>query len=433
MPAGVIICSRLSSSRVPGKAARKIMGIPVIRRLVNNMPDCIPTIVSVPLAEKSYYDSILVNSKAEVHGDIINYHNPMGRMYKTALKYGLTEIVRICHDKIFVDSAEIMQALANFKTRGLDYLYLSPQTEGTGFEIISIKALEKACNKFGAVEHISYAIREVLEPGKIGKMSFDSYEDRLMIDYPEDFESIRNLIENLRGDSTKKAAIDYLRNNSKDLPYRLPRLTVYTCAKNADRHLNECLKSVRNQNFDFEYLLINDGSTDRTAEIMQNFCNTTKFARYIENKENIGLAASSNLAISQAKGEYVLRLDADDYLANNDNLSELCSYINYLEADIVYPCYFDGSFEKVVNGNKNHHMGGAIAKRSSLNYIKFTEKLRGYEGLDWITRARHRLKVDYYHYPTFFYRHTEGSLSRTNLKEREKIKQEILNSNESQQ
>jgi glycosyltransferase involved in cell wall biosynthesis len=80
---------------------------------------------------------------------------------------------------------------------------------------------------------------------------------------------------------------------------------------NGEAHLNEAIDSILAQTFGgFEFIIIDDGSTDRTAEII-NAYNDDRIV-YIRNAENLGVARSLNRGIEAARGEYIARMDADD-------------------------------------------------------------------------------------------------------------------------
>ena len=101
--------------------------------------------------------------------------------------------------------------------------------------------------------------------------------------------------------------------------------------------------------------------------------------------------------------------------------------IKEAKKDVLYPHNYYGKKKTIQNG-RAHHVGGALFCKSAVNHIKFTEKLRGYEGLDFFLRAREQLNVGYFGKPVFFYRQHSGSMSKTNLKMREDIKRGIENS-----
>ncbi|HJA66517.1 MAG TPA: glycosyltransferase [Candidatus Mediterraneibacter cottocaccae] len=102
---------------------------------------------------------------------------------------------------------------------------------------------------------------------------------------------------------------------------------------NAEKYLKQCLESLENQYFQrMEILCIDDGSTDRSREIICSFVNRDKrFQIYTQNNKGAGNARNRGLAL--AKGKYVLFLDADDYFSPN-MLSDSFNKIRESEADI---------------------------------------------------------------------------------------------------
>jgi glycosyltransferase involved in cell wall biosynthesis len=90
-----------------------------------------------------------------------------------------------------------------------------------------------------------------------------------------------------------------------------PRVTVLMSVFNGEKYLREAIDSILNQTFkDFEFLIINDCSTDGTAEILGSYHDPR--IRIVYNEENIGLTKSLNKGLKLAKGEYIARMDADD-------------------------------------------------------------------------------------------------------------------------
>ncbi|HMI78774.1 MAG TPA: glycosyltransferase [Ferruginibacter sp.] len=89
-----------------------------------------------------------------------------------------------------------------------------------------------------------------------------------------------------------------------------PLITVLMPAYNAEKYIGAAIESVLNQTFhDFEFLIINDGSTDATKEIIDSF--TDPRIRLI-NQTNQGIAAALNIGLLNAKAHLVARFDADD-------------------------------------------------------------------------------------------------------------------------
>lgn len=88
-------------------------------------------------------------------------------------------------------------------------------------------------------------------------------------------------------------------------------VSVIIPAYNVERYIGTCLRSMLDQTYVHqEILVVNDAATDNTLSVIKSF--TDPRIRIIENETNLGLAASVNKAIQQAKGLYIARMDADD-------------------------------------------------------------------------------------------------------------------------
>jgi len=90
----------------------------------------------------------------------------------------------------------------------------------------------------------------------------------------------------------------------------MPYVSVVISVHNGETHLEECIDSILDQTYqDFEFIVLNNGSTDRTPEILQQYA--TPRLRVIH-QENIGIARSLNKGINLSQGNLIARLDADD-------------------------------------------------------------------------------------------------------------------------
>ena len=91
-----------------------------------------------------------------------------------------------------------------------------------------------------------------------------------------------------------------------------PAISVIMTVYNGEKFLDESIRSVLDQTFkDFEFIIVNDGSTDSSLNIIQKFAQNDKRIIVI-NKLNTGITHSLNLGIDLAKGEWIARIDADD-------------------------------------------------------------------------------------------------------------------------
>lgn len=102
------------------------------------------------------------------------------------------------------------------------------------------------------------------------------------------------------------------------------KVSVIVPVYNAEKSIKHCIESVLSQSYiHFELLLVNDGSKDRSYSICCDYAKRDNRIRCF-NKENTGVSATRNLALKEAKGEYVVFLDSDDYFD--------CNYIEYMIA-----------------------------------------------------------------------------------------------------
>lgn len=105
----------------------------------------------------------------------------------------------------------------------------------------------------------------------------------------------------------------------------MPKVSIIITAYNAKKTIERCLNSILETDYDdYEIILINDGSKDKTEEVVQLFA-SDKIKYYY--KENTGVADSRNVGIMQAKGDYIAFVDSDDYVSNN-YFEEIDKYIN---------------------------------------------------------------------------------------------------------
>lgn len=119
----------------------------------------------------------------------------------------------------------------------------------------------------------------------------------------------------------------------------MPKLTVYITNYNYGRYIRQAIESVLHQSFqDFELLIIDDGSTDNSKEIIEDYADHSQIK--VIYQQNKGLNITNNIALRLSTGQYIMRLDADDYLMD----SALEKMINRLEEDetlgLVFPDYY---------------------------------------------------------------------------------------------
>ena len=95
------------------------------------------------------------------------------------------------------------------------------------------------------------------------------------------------------------------------------KISIIVPVYNTEKYLEKCLNSLISQTLeDIEILCINDGSTDNSIKILEQYANRDSRIKII-NKKNAGVSAARNTGISQAKGEYLGFVDSDDYVDLN--------------------------------------------------------------------------------------------------------------------
>lgn len=94
---------------------------------------------------------------------------------------------------------------------------------------------------------------------------------------------------------------------------------------NTEKHLNKCLKSIKKQRFtDYEVIMIDDGSTDKSADICKEYTKDDSRFHYCY-KKNGGSSSARNLGIKKAAGDYIAFVDSDDSI-DEDYLESLARY-----------------------------------------------------------------------------------------------------------
>ena len=91
-----------------------------------------------------------------------------------------------------------------------------------------------------------------------------------------------------------------------------PKVSVLTSVYNGEKHIAECIGSILNQTLaEFEYVILNDGSTDKTQSILEKYSDPRL---RIFHQKNLGIPKSLNKGMSLCRSDLIAHLDADDYV-----------------------------------------------------------------------------------------------------------------------
>lgn len=138
-------------------------------------------------------------------------------------------------------------------------------------------------------------------------------------------------------------------NMSTDIHYNEPKksLSIIVPTFNAEATIGQCIDSVINQKtkFDYELVIINDGSTDKTREVVEQYEDNHIS---LINQDNRGFSGARNRGIDECVGQYIMFLDSDDYLVGNC-IENMMDNITQNDADIVQAShfsFFEGSDNK---------------------------------------------------------------------------------------
>src|SRR4051812_47980519 len=113
-----------------------------------------------------------------------------------------------------------------------------------------------------------------------------------------------------------------------------PKISIIVPVYNVQSFIRECIESILGQSFvDFELILVNDGSSDQSGFICDEYSNTDKRIVVIH-KENGGQSSARNMGIESAKGEFIGFVDSDDWI-HSDMYKTLYSKVMETNAEII--------------------------------------------------------------------------------------------------
>ena len=111
-------------------------------------------------------------------------------------------------------------------------------------------------------------------------------------------------------------------------------ISVLVLVYNVEKTLDRCIQSILNQTFkDFEIILVDDGSTDGSGKLCDDYAKEYDNIRVIH-KENEGLGPTRNAGIKAAKGEFVYHCDSDDWL-KEELLEKVYNAITQTNSDVA--------------------------------------------------------------------------------------------------
>ena len=151
----------------------------------------------------------------------------------------------------------------------------------------------------------------------------------------------------------------------------MPKISVIVPVYNVENYINKCLDSLVNQSLDdIEIILVNDGSTDNSQNIINEYKIKNKYSNKIISliKENGGMSDARNFGLKHATGEYISFIDSDDYVSTN-MLEKMYLKAKEEDYDVVY-CNVN-----VVYPNKNLSVKAELNKDNTSLTLEDKKKL----------------------------------------------------------
>lgn len=195
---------------------------------------------------------------------------------------------------------------------------------------------------------------------------------------------------------------------------KIKEISVLMPAFNSAKYIDKSIQSILNQTHkDFEFIIVNDGSTDNTEEVILKY--TDERIKYFKT-ENKGTASALNFGVSKAKYDWIARIDADD-LNSPQRLEKQVSFLNdYPDIDILScrSVYFKNNGRiifllkpplehkdilKVLNLHNPLNQSGVIYRKKLVKQEKYSEKFALNEDFEFFYRVRE--KVKFHNLPEF--------------------------------
>ena len=143
----------------------------------------------------------------------------------------------------------------------------------------------------------------------------------------------------------------------------MPKVSVIMSVYNGEEYLREAIDSILNQTFeDFEFIIVDDGSTDRTADILASYRDPRI---KVINQKHLGIAHAKNKAVKASSGEYIAIMDADD-ISLPERLEVEASFLNHNRDIGIVSCsnYFVDEYGKTI-----------LTRSALIGYVLIQKKL----------------------------------------------------------
>lgn len=215
----------------------------------------------------------------------------------------------------------------------------------------------------------------------------------------------------------------------------MDKISVIIPIYNSSNYLHQCIDSVLEQNYvDFEVLLINDGSTDNSGNICDEYAEKDSRIR-VFHKKNGGVSSARNLGLDNAKGVWITFIDSDDYIEQNffDSINTITPTVDIIFTGIdkyddeqrISSLRFENKTLTIEEFFENYflfpHFAGPVGKFFKKQiieqyHIRFDERLQN--GEDGLFNFHYLVKIQYLTFestPIYIYENRDNSLSKREI------------------
>jgi len=212
-------------------------------------------------------------------------------------------------------------------------------------------------------------------------------------------------------------------------------VSIIVTAYNYGRFLERCLRSCVAQNFasdKYEVIVVDDVSEDETSAVMKNYLEGRGAAlpevRYLRNEKNLGVAGSANVGLKAARGQFVIRVDADDYVSA-DMIQFMSKYLQAnheafcVSCDYIYINDREEKIERLYAEQKPISCGIMYRKDVLIEFGMYNPDWRHREEEELRKRLGSKYKIHHLRMPFYRYRmHNSNKTKQLDLMEEFKLR-----------
>jgi len=209
-----------------------------------------------------------------------------------------------------------------------------------------------------------------------------------------------------------------------------PLISIIIPVFNVEEYLHQCLESILSQTFtDFECILVNDGSSDKSPEICDEYARKDKRIKVIYNEANMGSSLSRKTGLENSSGVYIQFVDSDDWIEKDmiEILYKKAISENY--DMVICDCLYEKNGEKrmykqnfsgfdkiavikdILSIRINTYLFNKLVKRDLCLLAEFPKHSRGEDYVITIQNVYNSKKIGYVNKPLYNYRYNAHSLS----------------------